>query len=91
MSKAGVYKNLNDKANCLQELQKLARLAEQAKTVEKSEDFNIAVRNSVYFSDISGVIKEEYISDFHPEQLLVKYDGFFGDDEDYLQFKKTVN
>ena len=91
MSKAGVYKNLNDKANCLRELQKLARLAEQAKTVEKSEDFNIAVRNSVYFSDISGVIKEEYISDFHPEQLLAKYDGFFGDDEDYLQFKKTVN
>lgn len=90
MGKAQAYKGLKDKTRCLQELKKLFRLAGQAKTVEQSENFNIAVRNPLYFGDISGIIKEEYVSDFHPEQLLAKYDGFFGEDEVYLQFKKSV-
>ena len=90
MSKAGVYKNLNDKANCLRELQKLAQLAKQAQTVEKSEDFNIAVRNPVYFSDISGAIHEQYVSDFRLRQALEKYDSFLGDEEAYLQLKSLA-
>ena len=90
MQKAGAYRDLKDKEHCLLELEKLVRLAGQAKTVEQSENFNIAVRNPLYFGDISGAIKEEYVSDFHPEQLLAKYDGFFGEDPAYLQFKKSV-
>ena len=90
MSKAGAYKSLNEKTRCLQELEKLVRLAEQAKTVEKSKDFNIAVRNPVYFSEISGAIHEQYISDFRLQQALKKYDGFFGEDEAYLRLKESI-
>ena len=63
---------------------------EQVRAVARSSDFNIAVRNPVYFSNISDEIAEEYMSNIYPEKALGKYDAFFGEDDAYIQFKKSV-
>ena len=89
-NKAKVYMRMGDKEKCLAELKRFFALAEQVKAVAKSSDFNIAVRNHIYFSCISEEIGEEYMSNIYPEKALAKYDPFFGDDEAYLQFKKEV-
>ncbi len=88
--KARMYMKTGDKESCLSELKRFFALAEEVKAVAKSDDFNIAVRNPVYFSDIGDEIDEEYMSDVSPEKALPKFDAFFGDDERYLQFKKKI-
>lgn len=90
-NKANVYMKMGDKENCLKELKRFFTFAKQVKKVAKSADFNIAVRNPIYFSHISGAIREEYMADFSLEKILSKYDKFFGEDGDYLNFKKEVN
>ena len=89
-SKARVYMNMGDKENCLAQLKRFFALAEEVKKVAESTDFNIAVRNPLYFSNISEEIGEEYMSNIHPEKALPKYDNFFKEDATYLQWKKTV-
>lgn len=89
-NKAEVYMKIGDKAKCLAQLKRFFTLAEQVKKVAGSSDFNIAVRNPIYFSNISEEICEEYMLNVYPEKALSKYDAFFGDDEAYLQFKKDV-
>ncbi len=89
-NKAKVYMKTGDKEKCLAELKRFFALAEQVRTVAQSSDFNIAVRNSMYFSNISEEIREEYMSNIYPEKALGKYDAFFGDDEAYIRFKKSV-
>ncbi len=88
--KAQVYMMMGDKEKCLDELKRFFAIAEQVRAVAKSSDFNIAVRNPMYFSNISEEIGEEYMSSIYPEKALGKYDAFFGDDQAYIQFKKTV-
>lgn len=90
-NKAKTYMKIGDKDNCLTELKRFFTLAEQVKEVAKRTDFNIAVRNPIYFSSISEEIGEEYMANIYPEKALSKYDTFFGEDESYLQFKKEVN
>lgn len=89
-SKAEVYMKMGDKERCLTELKRFFVLADQVKAVAQSSDTNIAVRNPMYFSDISEEIGEEYMSRIYPERALGKYDAFFGEDEAYLQFKKSI-
>ncbi len=89
-NKAQVYMKMGDKEKCLEELKRFFALAEQVKAVAKSSDFNIAVRNPIYFSKISEEIGEEYMSNIYPEKALGKYDTFFGDDEVYIKFKESV-
>ena len=81
---------MGDKEKCLAELKRFFTLAEQVRTVAQSSDFNIAARNPMYFSNISEEIGEEYMSNIYPEKALGKYDAFFGEDEAYIQFKKSV-
>lgn len=89
-NKAHVYMKMGDKENCFAELKRFFALAEQVSSVAQSNDFNIAVRNPIYFSSISEEIKEEYMSNIYPEKVLLKYDAFFGDNKDYHQFRKDV-
>ena len=90
-NKAKVYMKMGDKENCLAGLKHFFALAELVRAVAQSGDFNIAARNPMYFSNISEEIGEEYISNIYPEKTLEKYDAFFGEDEAYIQFKKTVS
>ena len=90
-SKASVYMKLADKERCLAELKRFFSLADQVRNVAKNDDFNIAVRNPMYFSAIEEEILEEYMDDAYPDRALSKYDAFFGDDDEYKAFKKTVN
>lgn len=90
-NKAKVYMRMGDKEKCLTELKRFFALAVQVKAVAKSGDFNIAVRNPIYFSNISEEIGEEYMANIYPEKALPKYDSFFGNDDAYLQFKKEMN
>ena len=89
-NKAQVYMKMGNKEKCLEELKRFFALAEQVRTVAQSSDFNIAARNPMYFSSISEEIGEEYMSNIYPEKALGKYDAFFGEDEAYIQFKKSV-
>ena len=81
---------MGDKENCLAELKRFFALAEQVKAVAQSSDFNIAVRNPIYFSSISEEILEEYMSNIYPEKALGKYDAFFGEDNAYIQLKNSI-
>ena len=89
-NKAKVYMKMGDKENCLAELKRFFALAEQVKAVAQSSDFNIAVRNPIYFSSISEEILEEYMSNIYPEKALGKYDAFFGEDNAYIQLKNSI-
>ena len=89
-NKAQTYMKMGDKGKCLAELKRFFTLAEKVKMVAQSKNFNIAVRNPIYFSNISEEIGEEYMSNIYPEKALGKYDAFFGDDEEYLVFKKSI-
>ncbi len=88
--KANAYMKMEDKESCLFSLQKFIALAKQVKTVAKSEDFNIAARNPMYFGSISKPIYEEYMNNIFPLRLLTKYEAFFGDDERFADLKKEA-
>lgn len=88
--KAQIYMKMGDKENCLAELKRFFALAELVRGVARNHDFNISVRNPIYFGSIKEKIEEEYMSNIYPEKVLPKYDPFFGDDGDYLQFKKDI-
>ncbi len=89
-NKAQTYMKMGNKEKCLEELKRFFALAEEVKTVAQSKDFNIAARNPIYFSNISEEIGEEYMANIYPEKALGKYNAFFGDDEAYLTFKKSI-
>lgn len=89
-NKADVYMKMGEKDKCLAELKQFFTLADQVRTVAQSSNFNVAIRNPIYFSNISEEILEEYMADIHPERALKKYDAFFGENEAYSQFKKSV-
>lgn len=89
-NKAKVYMKMGDKEKCLEELKHFFTLAKQVRAVAQSSDFNIAVRNPIYFSNISEEIREEYMSNIYPEKALGKYDAFFDNDEAYLRFKNSI-
>jgi hypothetical protein len=81
---------MGDKEKCLAELKRFFLLAKQVKSVAQSSDFNIAVRNPMYFSNISEEIGEEYMPNIYPEKAFNKYDAFFGEDKAYIQFKESI-
>ena len=89
-NKAKAYMKMGDKEKCLAELKRFFVLAKQVKSVAQSSDFNIAVRNPMYFSNISEEIGEEYMPNIYPEKAFNKYDAFFGEDKAYIQFKESI-
>ncbi len=89
---AHAYRKIGDRESCLKTLYDLAAIISQMKSVEKSDSFDASVRNPMYFSHIANEGKEEeYISGFRWGTLLSAFDKFYGDDQEYLTFKKSIN
>ena len=90
-AKAQAYKKLGKKDECLQELKKLASLTNYLNPNAKAENYQIGVRNALFFSTIDDPsTQEEFMTTIYFEKLLSKYDSFFDNDEKYLNFKNNL-
>ena len=90
-AKAQAYKKLGKKEECLQELKILASLAKYLNQNAKAENYQIGLRNPLYFSTIDDLgIQEEFMTTVCFKKLLSGYDGFFDNDEEYLNFKNCL-
>ena len=85
------YKKLDKKDECLQELKTFASLAKYLNQNAKAEDYQISLRNQLYFSTIDDLgTQEEFMTTIYFDKLLPRYDSFFGNDEEYLNFKNNL-
>jgi len=89
-SKAKTYMKMGDKENCLSALSGFIDEARKVKKAAKSEDFNIAARNPMYFGSISDPIYEEYMSNIFPLRMLSGFEAFFEDDENFAKLKSEA-
>lgn len=90
-AKAQAYKKLGNKEQCLNELKAFVSLTKYFNSDAKGEDYQIGERNPVYFSTIRDPnTQEEYMTTICFEKWLSNYDGFFENDEEYLEFKKGL-
>ena len=90
-AKAQAYKKLGKKEECLQELKAFASLAKYLNPNAKAEDYQIGLRNPLYFSTIDDLgTQEEFMTTIYFEKLLPRYDSFFDNDEEYLNFKNDL-
>ena len=88
---AHAYRKTDNKNACLDTLHSLTTLFEQMQEVAQSKDFRVSARNSLYFSHIhNDEMMEEYAYGFTLDRMLGAFDAFFGDDAEYLAFKKTL-
>jgi len=88
---AQAYMQLDDKENCLKQLKRIPPLLALMNPNLKDEDYHVAKRNPMYFSHLTDPdLLEEYLTAFPLEFMLKSYDEFFGDDEDYLHFKREA-
>ena len=89
--KAQAYKKLGKKEECLQELKTFASLTKYLNPTAKAENYQIGLRNPLYFSTIDDLgTQEEFMTTICFEKLLSKYDNFFDNDEEYLDFKNGL-
>ena len=88
---AQAYKKLERKEECLSTLKEIANLSKYLDKNAKAENYQLGVRNPLFFSsiDLPGV-QEEYMTTIYFDKLLSGFDGFFGNDEQYLNFKKDL-
>ncbi len=90
-AKAQAYKKLGKKDECLSELKTFASLTKYLNSNAKAENYQIGVRNPLYFSTIEDPgTQEEFMTMVYFEKLLSKYDSFFENDEQYLTFKNDL-
>lgn len=90
-AKAQAYKKLGKKKECLEELKAFASLTKYLNKDAKAEQYQIGLRNPLYFSTIDDLgNQEEYMTTVYFEKLLPRYDGFFEDDEEYASFKNSL-
>ena len=90
-AKAEAYKELGKKEECLQELQTFALLTKYLNQNARAENYQIGLRNPLYFSTIDDLgTQEEFMTTIYFEKLLSKYDSFFDKDENYLNFKNAL-
>ena len=90
-AKAQAYKKLGKKDECLQELKTFASLTKHLNQNAKAEDYQISLRNPMYFSTIDDLsTQEEFMTTIYFEKLLPRYDSFFDNDEEYLSFKNGL-
>jgi len=88
---AHAYRKIQNRELCLETLYKLNELIIQVKKVEKCNSLCVSNRNPMYFSNLNDESQEEYISGFSIGNMLSAFDKFFGDDESYLRFKKSID
>lgn len=90
-AKAQAYKKLGNPKQCLEELKNLAALAKYLNPDAKAEQYQIGLRNPMYFSTIQDPgTQEEYMTKLYFEKLLSNYDSFFDHDSEYLAFKRDL-
>ncbi len=90
-AKAQAYKKLGKKDECLQELKTFASLTKYLNQNAKAENYQIGLRNHLYFSTIDDLgTQEEFMTTIYFEKLLSGYDSFFDNDEEYLNFKNGL-
>ena len=86
-AKARAYKHLGDKSSCLAELKQLKDIATAFDPNVRSEDFQIGVRNPLFFSTVTDPgTQEEYMSETDLGLILSEYEDFFGDDDSYKTY-----
>ena len=75
----------------LRELKTFASLTKYLNENAKAEDYQISLRNPMYFSTIDDLsTQEEFMTTISFEKLLPRYDSFFDNDEEYLNFKNSL-
>jgi len=90
-AKAQAYKKLGKKDECLRELKALALLAKHLNPTAKSENYQISARNPLFFSTMEDPnCVEEFMTTLYFEKLLSRYDSFFENDKQYLNFKNEL-
>ena len=90
-AKAQAYKKLGKKDECLQELKTFASLTKYLNANAKAEDYQIGLRNPLFFSTIEDLgTQEEFMTTINFDKLFPRYDRFFDNDEEYLNFKNSL-
>ena len=90
-AKAQAYKKLGKKDECLRELKIFASLTKYLNPQAKAENYQIGRRNPLYFSTINDMgTQEEFMTTIYFDKLLSRYDNFFENDKQYLNFKKEL-
>ena len=91
LGRAQAYRLLGDQERCLEALKRLPPLLALQEPERREEDWHIAKRNPLYFSSLRDPeLMEEYAAALPLEQLLKDYDAFFGEDEAYLAFRRSL-
>jgi transcriptional regulator with XRE-family HTH domain len=90
-AKAQAYKKLGKKDECLRELKAFASLTKYLNENAKAENYQIGLRNPLYFSTIDDLgTQEEFVTTIDFDELLSRYDAFFENNEQYSAFKKDL-
>jgi len=84
---AQCYMELGDREHCLASLRRFFFYGGQINRRGGKGDYRVSSRCPAYFSSTDEETLEEYMDSCKPERILPKYDGFFGDDGDYAEFK----
>ena len=85
------YRKLEDKSNCLEAIKQVFKFGTQINSKDNKQDFHICVRNPLYFANIDdSEAMEEYLAGVPYESMLVSFDKFFGNDEEYIMIKKNA-
>ena len=85
------YRKLEDKSNCLEAIKQVFKFGTQINSKDNKQDFHICVRNPLYFANIEdSEAMEEYLAGVPYESMLVSFEKFFGNDEEYIGLKKKA-
>ena len=89
--KARAYKNLGNKRACFEEIKKMVAISKSFNPDARSEDYQIGLRNPLFFPTITDPgTQEEYMSEIDLELLLSCYDELFENDTEYSEFKMNI-
>jgi len=90
-AKAQAYKKLGQREECLRELKLFASLAKHLHPDAKADNYQIGVRNPLFFSTVEDPgTQEEFMTAVCFDTLLSGYDAFFENDAQYIAFKSDL-
>lgn len=86
------YRKLEDKSNCLEAIKQVFHFGTQINSVDNKQDFHICARNPQYFANMedSEAMEEYYPAGAPYESMLVSFEKFLGNDEEYIGLKKKA-
>ena len=79
-------------SNGLEAIKQVFHFGTQINSADNKQDFHICARNPLYFANMEdSEAMEEYCSAGVPyESMLVSFEKFFGNDEEYIGLKKKA-